>query len=35
MLMQDFEGMGILISDDCTTGNALKVMETYSAFSCP
>jgi glycosyltransferase involved in cell wall biosynthesis len=35
VLMQDFDGRGILISDDCTTGNTLKAMKTYSAFPCP
>jgi hypothetical protein len=35
VLMEDFGGRENLGSDDCTTGNTLKVIETYSAFFCP
>ena len=34
-LMEDFDGMEILLSGNSATGNTLKVIATYSAFSCP
>jgi glycosyltransferase involved in cell wall biosynthesis len=35
VLMADFDDLDKLVSDDGTTDNTLKVINTCSAFSCP